>query len=173
MENTPAADGSVAAPGPIASGALQSNRIIPCGPALRGPAAGGTTTAIHKDEAGEIRETHTRTSKCSPHVFEAMRLLESFGYKPVRLTESEVPLNIVGFRGQEPLFVLVISARRPIDRAATLRRMYEPQVLSACAHAGMTKARIMIWVHSPRCGWRYYKVHPGGLEYDWKFPYSL
>jgi hypothetical protein len=35
------------------------------------------------------------------------------------------------------------------------------------------KERIMIWVHSPACGWRYYLVYPGGLRYDHAFPASI
>jgi hypothetical protein len=35
------------------------------------------------------------------------------------------------------------------------------------------RERIMIWVYSPACGWRYYLVYPGGLRYDLDFPASL
>jgi hypothetical protein len=39
--------------------------------------------------------------------------------------------------------------------------------------AEKVKDRIMIWVYSPACGWRYYIVYPGGLRYDLDFPRSI
>lgn len=175
MQQETEGKGDVAEPGLIVSGALYSNRIIPCEPApvLSGTVAGETTIIIHEDEAGETAKTHKRIGKCNPHVYSAMRLLMAHGFIPVRLTESPIPLSIIGFKETGPLLVLVIGARKPIPSAEKLRREYEEQVVYLCSMAGTIKYRIMIWVHSPGCNWRYYKISAGGLEYDWKFPSTL
>lgn len=159
----------------ITSGALQSNRIIPCEPLpdTMCPVAGETTVIIHSTGERETPANHKRSSKCNPHVYSAMRLLMSYGFIPVRLAESILPLSIIGFKESSPLLVLVISSRKPIPSAKKLREEYEEQVLYLCSMAGSIQYRIMIWVHSPKCSWGYYRISPGGLEYDWKFPGTL
>jgi hypothetical protein len=92
-----------------------------------------------------------------------MRLLRELGYQPAKIAESSVPLSIIGFLKDDPLLVLVISSRKPVPSARRLREDFEDQVRSLCSLAGSVRSRIMIWVYSRPCGWRYYDVYPGGL----------
>jgi hypothetical protein len=167
--------GELIEPDQIASGAVNSIRINPCEPAPEtgGIPAGETPSILHATGRGETQKNHLRVTRCNPHVYEAMRLLASYGYKPAKLGECPVPVSIIGFRESGTIFVLVISARKAIPSGEKLRQEYKKQVEYLCSIAASLRYRLMIWVHSPECGWRYYTISPGGLEYDWKFPGSL
>ena len=143
----------------IATGSSRSNRCKDS-PPLPG---GEPTIIIHETEGGELRPTHARCTKTSPHVHAAMRLLRELGYQPAKIAESSVPLSIIGFLKADPLLVLIISSRKPVPSARRLHEDFEDQVRSLCALAGSVRSRIMIWVYSRPCGWRYYDVYPGGL----------
>jgi len=124
---------------------------------------GEPTIIIHETEGGKSAPAHTRCTKTSPHIHAAMRLLRELGYQPAKLAESSVPLSIIGFHKGDPLLVLVISSRKPVPSAHKLREDFEDQVLTLCSLAASARYRIMIWVYSRPCGWRYYYVYPGGL----------
>ena len=175
MQNSETNEQDVIAPGAMASGASYSNRINPCTVAPHSSQVAGETTTIilHTTEGGNQAESHKRYSRNSSHVHEAMRLLATYEYRPIRLAESAIPLNIIGFKQGDPLLVLVISARKPVPSAARLHEDFKESVECLCHMAAGMRYRIMIWVHSPACGWRYYTVYPGGLAYDLKFPGSL
>ncbi|MFZ1898544.1 hypothetical protein [Methanoregula sp.] len=176
MEGISTTQEDVITPGAIASGATYSNRINPCGTVSHesSQVAGETTTIIlHPGEGGKQAVSHKRYSRNSSHVHEAMRLLATYEYNPIRLAESSLPISIIGFRQDDPLLVFVISARKPVPSAARLHEDFKEPVECLCRMAGSMRYRIMIWVHSPACGWRYYQVYPGGLAYDLKFPGSL
>jgi hypothetical protein len=166
IETTTAQD--VIAPGAMASGASYSNRINPCE-----AVAGETTVILHTAPGGNEAGTAQRYSRNSAHVHEALRILAAHGHVPVRLAESPLPVNIIAFKKDDPLLVLVIGARKPVPSAARLHADYKEAVEYLCLMAGRLRCRIMIWVHSPSCGWRYYRVYPGGLAYDHKFPSLL
>ena len=158
----------VIAPGARASGALYSNRINPC------EAVAGETTVILHTAPGESKAgTAPRYSRNTAHVHEALKILAGHGHVAIRLAESPLPVSIIAFKKDDPLLVLVISARKPVPSAARLHTDYKGATEYLCLMAGRLRCRIMIWVHSPACGWRYYRVFPGGLAYDHRFPSSL
>ncbi|ABS56540.1 hypothetical protein Mboo_2026 [Methanoregula boonei 6A8] len=158
----------VIAPGALASGASYSNRINPCE-----AVAGEITVILHTAPGGNEAGTAQRYSRNTAHVHEALKILAAHGYVPVRLAESPLPVSIIAFSKDDPLLVLVISARKPVPSAARLRTDYPGAVEYLCPMAARLHCRIMIWVYSPACGWRYYRVYPGGLAYDHRFPSSL
>jgi hypothetical protein len=172
MEQIVTEEKEVAAPGPIGSGALQSNRIMPCepAPAMSDAVAGEPTIVIHEDEEGETGKKRRKHTPCNPLVYEAMRVLNAHDYIPCRLiSETVLPINIVALKKTEVLLILVIRSRKPVPDAGTLRRLYTAKVNYLCALSKPSQYKIMIWVNSPLCGWRYYWVNPGGLGYDWDF----
>jgi hypothetical protein len=71
------------------------------------------------------------------------------------------------------LFVLAVRSRLPVPSAAKLYELFTGRVARLRALVERVRERIMIWVYSPACGWRYYLVYPGGLRYDLDFPASL
>lgn len=109
----------------------------------------------------------------SPLVYEAMEMLRQYGYIPVRLVEPSIPINLIGMKESGSLLVLALRSRLPVPSAARLRELYTAKVDNLRSMAGRVKDRIMIWVYSPACGWRYYIVYPGGLRFDLDFPKSL
>ena len=125
MQNSETNEQDVITPGAMASGALYSNRINPCTVAPRSSQVAGETTTIilHPAEGGKRVVSHKRYSRNSSHVHEAMRLLATYEYMPIRLAESPLPISIIGFKQDDPLLVLVISARKPVPSAARLTRI--------------------------------------------------
>jgi hypothetical protein len=172
MENVTNEGKEVAELGQIASGFVQSNRIIPCEPApvLSAPVAGVITPVIHEGEAGETGTTPRKHTPCNPLVYEAMRLLEEHSYAPGRLIDKSAPLvTVIAMKGAEILMISVINSRKPVPDAKTLRKMFPEKVEHICAYARPGYYKTMIWVNSPLIGWRYYRVDTGGLSYDWDF----
>jgi len=167
--------GDVEEPGLIVSGALYSNRIMPCEPApdTSDMVAGEPTVIVN--EPVEVRTPHQpkRCTRCNPLVYEAMVLLRDYDFLPVRLSEPTIPVNLIGIHKSSSLLILVVRSRKPVPDAATLRRLYPENVGYLCGLADKVQYRIMIWVYSPQCGWRYYLVYPGGLRKDLDFPKSL
>jgi len=112
-------------------------------------------------------------TRSNPIVYEAMDLLRSYGYIPVRLSDPSIPINIVALKKSGSLLIFTLRSRLPVPSAAKLRELYTGKVDFLRGLAGKVLDRIMIWVYSPSCGWRYYLVYPGGLRYDLDFPKSL
>jgi len=112
-------------------------------------------------------------TRSNPIVYEAMDILRTYGYFPARLSEPSIPFNIIGLKKSGTLLVLAIRSRLPVPSAAILREHFTGKVDFLCRLADKVLDRIMIWVYSPACGWRYYLVYPGGLRFDLNFPASL
>ncbi len=112
-------------------------------------------------------------SRSAPLVYEAMALLRAHGYHPARVSEPSLPVNIIGIKKSGSLLVCTIRSRLPVPNAATLHKLFTGKVVYLCGLAGRVRDRIMIWVYSPACGWRYYRVYPGGLRFDLDFPKSI
>jgi len=120
----------------------------------------------------EAAEERGRT-RSNPVVYEAMDHLRTFGYEPVPIRAPGIPLNIVAMKKSGSFFVFAVRSRLPVPSAATLRELFRSRVDRLRAMVERVRERIMIWVYSPSCGWRYYLVYPGGLRYDHKFPASM
>ena len=118
-------------------------------------------------------DVYVGRTRNNPIVYEAMDLLRTYGYMPVRLSEPAIPINIIGIKKTGSLLVLALRSRLPVPSAAKLRELYTGKVDFLRSVAGKVKDRIMIWVYSPACGWRYYLIYPGGLRFDLDFPRSL
>ena len=118
-------------------------------------------------------ETPLSRTRSSPLVYEAMEKLRQYGYIPVRLIEPSIPINVIGLKEGSSLLVLALRSRLPVPSAARLRELFTDRVDYLRGMAGRVKDRIMIWVYSPACGWRYYIVYPGGLRFDLDFPKSI
>ena len=101
MTDTSIKGQDVNAPGGIASGALYSNRINPCGAVIATgvPSAGETTVIPRAGEGGEITVGPLVYTRCNAIIFDAIRILECLGYLPVLVRKSKIPLDIVGIRG--------------------------------------------------------------------------
>jgi len=106
-------------------------------------------------------------------VYEAMKLLRKYGYEPAKIQEPSLPINLMGMKESGTLLICAIRSRLPVPNAATLREKNSGKVDYLRRLAGRVRDRIMIWVYSPACGWRYYLVYPGGLRYDLDFPKSI
>jgi hypothetical protein len=121
-----------------------------------------------KDPAADRGRTRN-----NPLVYEAMEILRSCGYTPVRLTEPTLPINLFGLGRTDDVLILALRSRLPVPNAATLRSLFTRKVDRLRRLAGMVLHKVMIWVYSPACGWRYYLIYPGGLRYDHDFPASM
>ena len=165
MTETESEKGDVAEPGPVASGAMYSNRISPraAGP-VGGPVPAGETTIIfHDDKGGELAFGPPEYSRGSAIIGEASRLLENRHYIPVTVRKSPVPLDLVGFGLKDTLVLEVVRSRKPVPDAATLCVVFRKEVDHLRSLSGSSQLRKMIWVYSPQCRWRFYDVFPGGV----------
>ncbi len=122
--------------------------------------------AAAEDRPGRIRN--------NPLVYEARKILLAAGYLPARLSEPSMPVNLIGLGGRAgTLLVLALRSQVPVPSAVKLRELYTGKVDCLRVLAGKVLHTIMIWIHSPSCGWRYYLIYPGGLRYDHDFAASL
>ena len=137
------------------------------------PEENGSEVIIHPPVDLTSAAILTGRSRSAPLVYEAMELLRTCGYHPVRVSEPSLPVNIIGIKKNGSLLVCTIRSRLPVPNAATLHRLFTGKVVYLCGLAGRVRDRIMIWVYSPACGWRYYLVYPGGLRFDLDFPKSI
>jgi hypothetical protein len=137
------------------------------------PPGGRTDALVHAGHDPEESGDAGRLSRNRPLVFEAIALLREHGFLPVRVTESSLPVNLIGLRKRGSLLVRVLRSRRPVPNAAVLHALFTGEVETLCRLAGRIPYQIMIWVYSAACGWRYYLVYPGGLRRDLDFPGSL
>ncbi len=155
----------VNAPGGIASGALYSNRINPCGAVIATgvPAAGETTVIPRAGEGGELAVGPLVYTRCNAIIFDAMHILECLGYLPVLVRRSKIPLDIVGIRGHEALIIEVVRSRRPLPDAHTVCTFCRTEIDYLREMTPSSQFRKMIWVYSPQCQWRFYDIFPGGI----------
>ena len=148
----------VIAPGAIASGALQSNRISPCQ-----KLAGEPTLIIRAGNGGELAlgpETYTR---CNAIIIDSMRILECLGYLPVLVRKSRIPLDLIGLGAGGTLIIEVVRSRTPLTDAPTVLAQCRKEIDYLRVMKSPSQARKMLWVYSPQCRWRFYDVFPGGI----------
>lgn len=132
-----------------------------------------TNVIVHPPVDVTSENVQPGRTRNNPIVYEAMDLLLTYGYLQVRLSEPMIPINIIGMKKSGSLLILALRSRLPVPSAAKLRELFTGKVDYLRGMAGKVKDRIMIWVYSPACGWRYYFVYPGGLRFDLDFPRSL
>ncbi|MEN6442441.1 MAG: hypothetical protein ABFC71_01640 [Methanoregula sp.] len=107
---------------------------------------------------------YTRSNGC---VYRAMRMLAEWNYLPARISASPIPVDIIALKKSEVLLVQVIFTRIPIPDAKTLLHHYAKKVASLRTMGTPAQFKKYIMVFSPRCGWKYYEVLPGGLIPAW------
>ena len=111
MQNSETNEQDVIAPGAIASGALYSNRINPCGTvAPHCSQVAGETTDIVCGAAGGVSPAPVkRHSHCSPYIYAALRILKDHGYHTYRLTDDpDLPGAILATKGRVTLMISVV-----------------------------------------------------------------
>jgi len=166
MTETKAVTGDVAEPGLIASGALQSNRIIPSGsvPAANaGTPPGETTVILRTSTGGELAIGPENYTRCNAAIIDAMRILECLGYLPVLVRKSKIPLDLIGLRPDGAVIIEVVRSRLPLPDAKVVSRECKKELGYLWAMKPSSQFRKMLWVYSPQCRWRFYDVFPGGI----------
>ena len=142
-------------------------------PAKAGKVIPEKEVIIHSPVEAKDPDTNPGRTRNNPLVYEAMEVLRNCGYMPVRLTEPTLPINLLGMNKNGDVLILALRSRKPVPNAATLYSLFTGKIDPLRRLAGMVMHKIMIWVYSPACGWRYYLVYPGGLRYDLDFPASM
>ena len=172
MENVLIEGKDVAEPDPIGSGAMYSNRIIPRSnaPEASGIIAGETTVIIHEEGGIESLQDVTVYLRSNGIVHRAMRMLEQWKYQPARISSSLIPVDIIAFRKTEALLVQVIYSKVPVPDAKTVESRYKKKMENLRMMGTSQQFRKIVMVYSPRCGWKYYDVPPGGLIPAWNLP---
>lgn len=105
-------------------------------------------------------------------VYKAMGVMETWNFKPSKIVSTETPVDIIAFRNQKTFLVQVIYSKRPVPDAKTLERVYKPDITNLREMGTSEQFRKIVMVYSPKCGWKYYDVLPGGLIPAWDLPDS-
>ncbi len=100
-------------------------------------------------------------------VHRAMQVLVEWKYVPARISASFIPVDIIAIRKSAVLLVQVIFSRNPVPDAKTLVSLSGVKIASLRMMGAPAQFRKYIMVYSPRCGWKYYEVLPGGLIPAW------
>ena len=132
-----------------------------------------TEVIFHRPVDVTAEEARPGRTRSNPIVYEAMGILRKCGYRPARMSEPTIPINIIGLKKSGSVLVCAIRSHAAVPSAVKLRELYTGKVDSLRELAKNVLDKIMIWVYSPACGWRYYLIYPGGLRYDHDFPASL
>jgi hypothetical protein len=165
MTVTESEKGDVAEPGLIASGASYSNRIRPrvTGPVVGAVVAGETTIVFHGDTGDEPAFGPPEYTRSNAIICEASLILEGWKYLPATVRKCPVPIDIIAVGPDDTLVIEVVRARKPVPDAKVLCTIYRKEVDHLRSMKASSQFRKMLWVCSPRCGWRFYDVFPGGV----------
>jgi len=165
MTETESVKGDVAEPGLIASGALQSNRIIPraAAPAQASVVAGEPTVILRTSTGGELTFGPEIYTRCNAIILDAMHILECLGFLPVLVRKSKIPLDLIGIGPDGAMVIEVVRSRKPLPDAPTVVARCRKEIDYLRDIKPSSQFRKMIWVYSPQCRWRFYDVFPGGI----------
>jgi hypothetical protein len=103
-------------------------------------------------------------------VHKAMDKLEGWKFSPSKIVSSSTPVNIIAFRNEKTFLVQVIYSKSPVPDAKTLERVYKPGISNLREMGTNGQFRKIVMVFSPKYGWKYYDVLPGGLIPAWDLP---
>jgi hypothetical protein len=102
--------------------------------------------------------------------YKAMGIMETWNFKPSKIVSTGTPVDIIAFRNEKTFLVQVIYAKSLIPDAKTLERVYKTDVNALREMGTNDHFRKIVMVFSPKCGWKYYDVLPGGLIPAWDLP---
>ena len=115
-------------------------------------------TSIPRPWTG-ARGQHVRTV-----VLEAMRILREEGYVVGRLTDPDLPFDLMGYLDEKvPLFVRAVSGGHPIRDAAGVARYYRNEIREIQPFWRSDADKFQFWVFSRVAGLLRYRVYRGGI----------
>jgi len=180
----------VNAPGAIASGALHSNRINPCGTVTvtESTAAGETPVVPAPEKAGGADEPKTpgsvrprtvraarrgkgaRTRKRKlPGVhparstFEAADILVREGYFVGLIRGRGAVFDLVGHSPEGSILVRIVRPKAPVANAREICGIYEKDIRAIQPFCRMPPDNIQFWVFSRETGLARYRVFAWGI----------
>ena len=179
----------VNAPGPDASGALQSYRINPCTtaageipesllpssearPAKAGTARAPRRSSVKGRRTGTGSRRKKRVQSAHPHenwlhppkgTFEAARILADEGYIVGKTTGPAPLFDLVGRSPEQAILVKIIRPREPVRGAARVAELYLPEILLLRSFCRSPADYIELWIFSRETGLARYRVYDWGI----------
>lgn len=151
---------------------------LPAGAGCAGPGARGAKserrrTVKRKKSKGGTRKAAKRKAKANAKkapgrnvtvgVMEAARILKEWGYIVGKVTDPDLPFNLIAHRGREHLSILVIRPRESLMNAAGVRAYHSQEVLSLQPYWNSDVDNIQFWLFSRAAGLLRYRVFRGGI----------
>jgi hypothetical protein len=96
-------------------------------------------------------------------VTEAARILREWGYIVGKVTDPDLPFNLIAHRGREHMSILVIRPREPVMNAAGVRAYHSQEVLELQPFWNSDVDNIQFWLFSRAAGLLRYRVFRGGI----------
>jgi hypothetical protein len=98
-----------------------------------------------------------------PVVLEAMRILKEEGYFVGRLSDPDIPFDLIGFLNPGVMFVKVVRAKQPVENAKGVARYFSGTIRKIQPFWQQDSDNFQFWVFSKVAGLLRYRVYRGGI----------
>ncbi len=122
---------------------------------------GGTRKAAKQKAKANAKKAAGRNVTAG--VTEAARILKEWGYIVGKVTDPDLPFNLIAHRGREQISLLVIRPREPVMNAAGVRAYHSREVLELQPFWDSDVDNIQFWLFSRAAGLLRYRVFRGGI----------
>jgi hypothetical protein len=147
------------------STAHDHNHAIALDPEEDGMPASGPKPAKRRDRAIEV---------IRPIVLEAMGILKREGWVVGRITDPDLPFDLIGILDRAAVFVKAVRAKCPVTNAKETAKVYYREIRKMQPFWNSDGDNLQFWVTSRVAGLLRYRVYRGGIwnEATKSKPYS-
>lgn len=127
-------------------------------PTTQGKAASDRSSPLLKKPGNGSQGRHVRAA-----VLEAMEILKGEGYLVGRLSDPEIPFDLMGLLGRAVLLVKVAKGRDPVGSAVEVARRFQGEIRAIQPFWQHDSDNFQFWVFSKVAGLLRYRVYRGGI----------
>lgn len=98
-----------------------------------------------------------------PIVLEAMGILKSEGWVVGRITDPDLPFDIIGILDRAAVFVKAVRAKSPVTNAKETAKVYYREIRKMQPFWNSDGDNLQFWVTSRVAGLLRYRVYRGGI----------
>lgn len=143
------------------------NDAIAPDPDTDGMPASESKPAKRRNRAGKpalIWPWHiTPGQRIRPMVLEAMEILKSEGWVSGRITDPELPFDLIGILGKASIFVKAVRSKKPVTNAKETAKAHYREIKKMQPFWNEDGDNLQFWVFSRMAGLLRYRVYRGGI----------
>lgn len=131
-----------------------------------GMPASKSKPASRRDRAVEVLNWPFRSNPgqhIRPIVLEAMGILKSEGWVVGRITDPDLPFDIIGILDRAAVFVKAVRAKCPVTNAKETAKAYYREIKKMQPFWNSDGDNLQFWVTSRVAGLLRYRVYRGGI----------